>query len=65
VVIYVLQGADLHMAQLIPLPLSLAPVICRKSRLVLPFCYQLIGVVPDKGVLLFVVKTKATDFFLV
>ena len=28
------RGADLHMAQLMPLPLSLAPV---KSRLVVPF----------------------------
>ena len=40
-------GADLHMAQLIPLPLtSLASV---KSRLVLPFWYRLTQVVPDKG----------------
>jgi len=30
------QGADLHMAQLMPLPLTLASV---KSRLVLPFWY--------------------------
>jgi len=41
------RGADLHMAQLIPLPLtSLASV---KSRLVLPFWYRLTQVVPDKG----------------
>jgi len=42
------QGADLHMAQLMPLPLrvSLASV---KSRLVLPFWYWLTRVVPDKG----------------
>ena len=40
------RGADLHMAQLMPLPLSLAPV---KSRLVLPFWYRLTWVVPDKG----------------
>jgi len=41
------QGADLYMAQLMPLPLmSLASV---KSRLVLPFWYQLTWVVPDKG----------------
>ena len=40
-------GADLHMAQLMPLPLT---VSCySKSRLVLPFWYQLIWVVPDKG----------------
>ena len=40
------RGADLHMAQLIPLPLSLASV---KSRLVLPFWYRLTQVVLDKG----------------
>ena len=40
------RGADLHMAQLMPLPLtSLASV---KSRLVLPFWYRLTWVVPDK-----------------
>ena len=38
------RGADLHMAQL--MPLSLASV---KSRLVLPFCYRLTWVVPEKG----------------
>jgi len=39
--------AGLHMDQLMPLPLmSLASV---KSRLVLPFWYQLTWVVPDKG----------------
>jgi len=37
-------GADLHMAQLVPLPLT---VSC--SRLVLPFWYRLTWVVPDKG----------------
>jgi len=36
------HGADLHMAQLMPLPLSLAP----KYRLVLPFWYRLTWVVP-------------------
>ena len=36
-------GADLHMAQL--MPLSLASV---KSRLVLPFWYRLTWVVPEK-----------------
>ena len=40
------RGADLHMAQLIPLPsLSLASV---KSRSVLPFWYQLTQVVPGR-----------------
>jgi len=38
------QGADLHMAQL--MPLSLASV---KSRLVLSFWYWLTRVVPEKG----------------
>ena len=45
-VICLQRGADLHMAQLIPLPLSLASV---KSRLVLPFWYRLTWVVPEKG----------------
>ena len=41
------QGADLYMAQLMPLhSLSLASV---KSRLVLPFWYRPTRVVPDKG----------------
>jgi len=40
------QGVDLHMALLIPLPLT---VSCfSKSRLVVPFWYQLTQVVPDK-----------------
>ena len=37
--------ADLHMALLMPLPLSLAPV---KSRLVLPFWYRLTQVVLER-----------------
>ena len=37
------RGADLHMAQLMPLPLT---VSC--FRLVLPFWYWLTWVVPDK-----------------
>ena len=41
------RGADLHMAQLMPLcSLSLASV---KSRSVLPFWYRLTRVVPEKG----------------
>jgi len=44
VVICMALGADLHMAQL--MPLSLASV---KSRLVLPFWYRLTRVVPKKG----------------
>jgi len=41
-------SADLQMAQLIPLPLTVS--CCRKSRLVLffPFWYRLTRVVPDK-----------------
>jgi len=48
VVVCLEQGADLHMAQLKPLLLtvSLASV---KSRLVLPFWYRLTRVVPEKG----------------
>ena len=38
------QGADLHMAQLMPLPLASV-----KSRLVLPFWYWLTQVVLNKG----------------
>ena len=39
------RGADLHMAQLMPLPLT---VSCfSKSRLVLPFWYRLTRVVLD------------------
>jgi len=45
-VIYLERDADLHTAQLMPLPLSLASV---KSRSVLPFWYRLTWVVPDKG----------------
>jgi len=40
------QGADLHMAQLMPLPLASV-----KTRLVLPFWYRLTRVVPEKGLL--------------
>jgi len=46
VVVCLERGADLHMAQLIPLPLT---VSCfSKIRLVLPSWYQLTRVVPDK-----------------
>jgi len=40
------QGAHLHVAQLMLLPLSFASV---KSRLVLPFWHRLTRVVLDKG----------------
>ena len=38
------QGVDLHVAQLMPLPLASV-----KSRLVLPFWYRPTRVVPEKG----------------
>jgi len=41
------RGADLHIAQLMPLPLTIS--CCSKSRLILPFWYRLTRVVPDKG----------------
>ena len=43
------QGADLHMAQLIPLPLTVWCLASLKSRLVLPFRYRLTWVVPERG----------------
>ena len=47
VVVCLELGADLHMAQLMSLPLT---VSCfSKTRLVLPFWYRLTWVVPDKG----------------
>jgi len=46
-VIYLERCADLHMAQLMPLPLAVSCSV--KSRLVLPFWYQLTRVVPEKG----------------
>jgi len=45
-VIYLEQGIDLHMAQLMPLPLFVASV---KSRLILPFWYWLTWVILEKG----------------
>jgi len=41
------RSADLHTAQLMPLPLTVS--CSSKSRLVLPFWYWLTRVVPDKG----------------
>jgi len=44
------RGADLHMAQLMPLPLTTGISCCSKSRFVfLPFWYRLTQVVPDRG----------------
>ena len=41
------QDADLHMARLMPVPLTIS--CFTKSRLVLPFWYRLTWVVPEKG----------------
>jgi len=47
VVVCLERGADLHMAQLMPLPLT---VSCfTKIQVGLPFWYQLTWVVPKKG----------------
>jgi len=46
-VICMRQGADLHIAQLMPLPLTVS--CCSKSRLVLPFWYRLTWMVLEKG----------------
>ena len=46
VVICLEQGADLHMAQLMPLPLTVS--CSSKIRIVLPFWYRLTWVVPEK-----------------
>jgi len=43
------RGADLHMAELMPLPLTVS--CSSKSRMVLPFWYRLTQVAPDKGLL--------------
>jgi len=43
------RDADLHMAQLMPLPLTVS--FFSKSRLVLPFWYRLTRVILDKGLL--------------
>ena len=47
VVICLERDADLHIAQLMPLPLTALASV--KSRLVLPFWYWLTQVVPEKG----------------
>ena len=43
------QGADLHMAQLMPLPLTVSLIASVKSRFVLTFWYRLTRVVQKKG----------------
>ena len=60
------QGADLHMAQLMPLPLT---VSCfSKIQMVLPFWYRFTRVVPDKGplnvciiIIIFLVQFRILD----
>jgi len=47
VVICLERCADLHMAQLMPLPLTVSCL--SKIQIVLPFWYRLTWVVPDKG----------------
>ena len=41
-------GADMHMAQLIPLPLTVSS-FSKIQVVILPFCYRLTRVVPEKG----------------
>jgi len=53
------RGADLHMAQMMSLPLSLASV---KSRLVLPFWYRLTRIVPEKRPLNGCVCTRYSSY---
>ena len=43
------RGADLHMAKLMPLPLTVSCFTKIQIGLVLPFWYRLTRVVPDKG----------------
>jgi len=49
VVICLERGADLHLAQLMPLPLTVS-CFC-KIQMVLPFWHWLTRVVPEKGLL--------------
>jgi len=43
------RRADLHMAQLMPLPLTVSDSCFSKIQIGLPFWYRLTRVVPDKG----------------
>ena len=54
------QGADLHLAQLMPLPLTVS--CSSKSRLALPVWYRLTWVVPNKGPLNARVCVYLVDF---
>ena len=46
-VVCLVWGADLHMAQWIPLPLTVS--CSSKIQMVLPFWYRLTRIVPDRG----------------
>jgi len=66
VVICLERSADLHVAQLMPLPLTISASV--KSRLVLPFWYRLTRVILDKGPLngcVWCVQTMHTLLYLV
>jgi len=61
VVICLEQGADLHMAQVMPLPLT---VSCfSKIQISLPFWYRLTWVVPEKGCVKWVCVCVITVLF--
>jgi len=49
VVVCLEQGKDLHMAQLMPLPLTVSCL--SKIQIGLPFSYRLTWVAPEKGLL--------------
>jgi len=49
VVVCLELGADLHMAQLMPLPLTVSCFSKIQIIMILPFCYRLTWVVPKKG----------------
>jgi len=62
VVISLERGADMYIAQLMPLPLTV-PCLS-KIQIALPFWYQLTRVVPDKGPLNVCVCVRACDVLL-
>ena len=48
-VVYLERGTDLHMAQLMPLPLTVS--CCSKIQIGFTFLVRVTRVVPDKGLL--------------